>query len=185
MMRHWLIVLSMTLAILGRADSSLAAKLKPKPVRAALEKRYAELADAYFRHDLDAALRIKAKDFQAISPTGQVMDAETMAGYVRGSFATVETTFVLTNEIETIDLHGDKAAAEVHQHWVRRQKKAGAVRQMDTQAHQRETWILRDGQWLLWRVDHVKPGPWFVDGKQVDPSKPYDPNAPPYQEPKR
>ena len=54
------------------------------------------------------------------------------------------------------------------------------MREVDTRAHQRETWIRDAGGWRLWRIDQVVPGAWIVDGKRVDPSQPSDPNAPPF-----
>ena len=80
-------------------------------------------------------------------------------------------------------MNGDTAAAEIDQHWVRRQQKAGALRLVDTRAHQRETWVRRGKEWFLWRVDQVNPGPWIVDGKETDPRRPYDPNAPAFEQP--
>ena len=46
--------------------------------------------------------------------------------------AQAETTLALSFGIGTIDVHGDTAAAEIDQHWVRRQRKAGALRLVDT-----------------------------------------------------
>lgn len=158
-------------------------KFKPKPVRKALEARYASISEAYLRKDPDVVLRMRTADFHAIMPSGQAWDAATSAQYTRAGFAQVETTLVLTFGIGVIDVQGDTAAAQIDQHWVRRQRKAGALRHVDTHAHQRETWVRRDGEWLLWRVDQVEPGPWTVDGKQIDPNKPYDPNAPAHQPP--
>ncbi len=34
--------------------------------------------------------------------------------------------------------------------------------------------------WKLKHIGDIKPGVWIVDGKRVDPSKPYDPDAPAY-----
>ena len=165
--------------ISGRAKT----KYKPKPVRKALEGRYAAISEAYRRKEPDVVLAMRKADFHSIMPSGQIWDAATSAQHTRAGFAQVETTLALTFGIGTIEVYGDTAAAEIDQHWVRRQRKAGAVRHVDTHAHQRETWVRRDGDWLLWRVDQVSPGPWTVDGKQIDPSKPYDPNAPVYEAP--
>lgn len=156
-------------------------KFKPKPVRKALEIRYAAISDAYRRKDPDAVLRMRTADFHAIMPSGESWDAARSAQYSRASFAQVESTLALTFDIGIIDVQGDTAAAEIDQHWVRRQQKAGALRHIDTRANQRETWVHRNGDWLLWRVDQVVPGEWIVDGKRVDPSKPYNPNAPAFQ----
>jgi uncharacterized protein DUF4440 len=168
------------IALVVLAGSALAAKSKPKPVRAALETRYAEISEAYGKRDLDAVLRMRRKDFRVVTASGEIWDAEASAGYVRAGFAQVETTLVLTFDIGTIDVHGDTAAAEIDQHWMRRQLKANAIRHVDTHAHQRETWLRSEGQWWLWRIDQVVPGPWVIDGKRVDPRKPYDPNAAAY-----
>jgi Domain of unknown function (DUF4440) len=156
-------------------------KLKPKPIRAALEARYKAISEAYRLRDPDTVLRLRTHDFRAVMPSGQVWDAATSAEYTHQGFAQVETTLVLSFGLGTIDVLGDTAAAEIDQHWVRRQRKAGALRLVDTRAHQRETWLRRGGGWLLWRVDHVAPGPWIVDGKRIDPNRPYDPNAPPWR----
>jgi|GEM_PF-1172637 len=160
-------------------------KSKPKPVRKALEARYAAISEAYRLKDPDAVLRMRTDDFHAILPSGQVWDAAASAQYTRAGFAQAETTLAATFGIGTIEVYGDTAAAEIDQHWVRRQQKAGTLRFVDTRAHQRETWVRRDNTWLLWRVDQVNPGPWIVDGKQIDPSKPYDPNAPAYEPPRK
>jgi len=156
-------------------------KYKPKPVRKALEGRYDAISEAYRVKDPDTVLRMRAEDFHAVLPSGEIWDAAASAQYTRAGFAQAETTLVATFGIGTIDVQGDTASAEIDQHWVRRQHKAGALRLVDTRAHQRETWVHRDGAWLLWRVDQVNPGPWIVDGRQIDPSKPYDPNAPAYE----
>jgi len=160
------------------------AKSKPKPVRKALELRYDAISEAYRRKDPDTVLRMRTEDFHAILPSDQIWDAAVSAQYTRAGFAQVETTLVALFEIGTIDVQGDTAAAEIDQHWVRRQRKAGALRLVDTRAHQRETWAQRDGEWLLRSVDHVNPGAWIVDEKRIDPSKPYDPKAPAYEPPR-
>jgi ketosteroid isomerase-like protein len=158
-------------------------RTKPKPVRTALTARYAEVVDAYRRRDVEAALAVRAPDFYAVQASGETWDAARSAAYVRAGFAQVESTLALTFDLGIIDVHGDTAAAEVDQHWLRRQVKAGQPRLVDTRAHQRETWLRRGGKWWLWRVDRVRPGAWHVDGKRIDPSKPFDPNAPPYEPP--
>jgi ketosteroid isomerase-like protein len=173
--------LAATLAVTNSACGGPVSRSKPKPVRAAIEARYAAIADAYRRKDPDVVLRLRTKDFHVLMPSGQTWDAATSAQYVRAGFTQVETTLVLTFGLGTIDVSGDTAAAEVDQHWVRRQLKAGSVRLVDTRAHQRETWLRQSGGWILWRIDQIVPGEWIVDGKRIDPNQPYDPNAPSYE----
>lgn len=164
-----------TAALLLGADH---ARDKSKPVRAALNAQYATLANAWHAKDTSAVLALRHPSVFAVQASGAVWDASAMAGYTRAAFAQVETTLVMSFDLDTIDVHGDTAAAIVDQHWVRRQQKAGSSRWVDTRARQRETWVRVDGEWRMWRVDRVVPGIWVIDGKRVDPSKPYDPDAP-------
>jgi hypothetical protein len=129
---------------------------------------------------LAAVLAMRTPDFVAIQASGQAWDAEAGARYTRAAFAQVESTLTLSFDLGTIELRGDSADALVAQHWVRRQMKAGQSRLVDTSARQHETWVCRGDAWSLARVDRVRPGVWRVDGKRIDPSKPYDPLAPPF-----
>jgi hypothetical protein len=174
-----LIVLAASLLAVG--DAASFSKIKPKPVRAALERRYAEMRHAYFVRDSSVVLASRLPNFFSITPAGDTLQADAVRAYTRASFEQVQTTRVLEWRLGIIDLHGDTAAVVVDQHWVRRQLKGGAVRDVDTRARQRETWIRKDDQWLLWRIDNVRPGVWRVSGKRIDPSKPYDPSAPEYR----
>ena len=174
-------LLVFAILLLAAGDASAYPKDKSKPVRAALERRYAEMRNAYFAGDSSAIFATRLPEFFSITPNGDTLGAEAVRVYTRASFEQVRSTLALDWELGVIDVHGDTAAAEVDQHWVRRQLKAGAVREVETRAHQRETWIRRDDHWFLWRVDQVRPGVWLVDGKRVDPSRPYDPSAPEYR----
>ena len=58
--------------------------------------------------------------------------------------------------------------------------KKGQLRRIDTSACQRETWINTVEGWRLRLIDSVQPLFWSADGKRVDPSKSYDPDAPAY-----
>jgi len=172
------VLVAILLAAVAQAAHS---KSKPKPVRAALERLYSEMRDAYFARDSSVVLATRLPGTFSVTPAGDTLTAESVRAYIRASFEQVEATLALDWELGVIDVHGDTAAADVDQHWVRRQRKAGAIRHVDTRARQRETWIRRGDQWYVWRVDRVQPGEWRVDGKRVDPSRPYDPDAPEYR----
>ena len=176
-----LVLIALANSALGIGDASAYSKFKPKPVRAALERRYAGMRNSYFARDSSVVLASRLPTFFSITPQGDTLGPEAGRAYTRASFQQVQTTLVLDWKLGVIDLRGDTAAVEVDQHWVRRQLKGGAVRTVDTRARQRETWILEDDQWFLWRVDHIHPGVWRVDGKRIDPSRPYDPSAPEYR----
>ena len=150
--------------------------------RREIQKRYDSIRDAYLQDKgPDAVIALRADDYTARMPSGEVWDAEKSAAYTRAAFQQVVKTLDVSFTIEAIELRGDKAAVRILQHWKRLQNKAGAVRTVETFAKQRETWQRTEDGWKLFRVDEIVPGEWRVDGKRVDPSKPYDPGAPEYK----
>lgn len=72
------------------------------------------------------------------------------------------------------------AVAEVLQEVSRYRELAGKLRKVDTSVMQRETWAKTPEGWRLKSVDNVRDQKRFVDGKRVDPTKPYNPDDPPY-----
>lgn len=153
---------------------------KSKPVRRALEEQYAKIAEANKNKDLAAELALRTPDFSAKFPNGEIKNSEEMAGYSRVLFEQIQPPIIVSNTIEALTVRGNEAIAVVHQRFSRMQVKAGQLRKVETEARQRETWVLTPEGWRLKFVDDVHPGAWYVDGKRVDPSKRYDPDAPPY-----
>lgn len=154
---------------------------KSKPVRVALEKQYAKMVQAYFDDDPEPILALRTPDFTAQPPDGPRWTSEDARAYIMASFEQVERTIELSFDIETIEVEGDTAKADIHQQWKRMQRKAGQLRTVETEARQREWWLNTPEGWRLFFIDDVQRGVWKVDGKRVDPSKPYDPDAPPFE----
>lgn len=162
-------------------DDRVVVRDKSKPVRRALEQMYAKIADAQRNEDIEALRATRTPDFTVDLPNGQRWDLETSLNYSRAGFQQVESHISLSNTIESLDVHDDVAVAVMHQRWSRMQMKAGKVRRVDTEAIQTETWVNTPDGWKLKHIGDVKPGAWYVDGKRIDPSKPYDPDAPEYR----
>jgi ketosteroid isomerase-like protein len=154
---------------------------KSKPVRRALEEMYARIAEAQRNEDIEALRATRTSDFTVDMPNGQKWDLETSLNYSRAGFQQVESNISMSNTIESLDVHGDTAVAVMHQRWSRMQMKTGKLRRVDTEAIQTETWVNTKEGWRLKHIGDVKPGAWYVDGKRIDPSKPYDPNAPEFK----
>jgi ketosteroid isomerase-like protein len=154
---------------------------KSKPVRRALEEQYAKIAEAQRNKDIEALRATRTSDFTVDMQNGEKWDLETSLNYSRAGFKQVESNINLLNTIESLDVHGDVAVAVVHQRWSRMQMKAGKLRRVDTEAIQTETWVNTKDGWRLKHIGEIKPGAWYVDGKRIDPSKPYDPNAPEFK----
>jgi uncharacterized protein (TIGR02246 family) len=152
-------------------------------IRRELEAQYQRMVRAYQERDPEAVLALQSPDLVTELPTGDRWHRDDVAAYVRASFAQVEKTLDLSFDIQALEVRGDTATATIHQHWNRMQQKGGQLRRVETSAVQRESWVRTPEGWRLIHIADVRPGAWFVDGKRVDSSKPYDPNAPPYVPP--
>ena len=82
----------------------------------------------YFTRDTTPIVASRRADMFSISASGDTVNPDAVRAYTRASFAQVESTFVLDWKLGLIDVRGDTAAVEIDQHWVRRQRKAGAIR---------------------------------------------------------
>lgn len=147
-----------------------------------IEAAYAQLNAANEAGDLERVVGMKTADFHAIFPDGRVGDAETMKEYSRRFMQNnrLELKIRITIEKLTVSEHGTIAVADVLQMASRKRELAGKVRLLETSVRQRETWSKTAVGWKLKSVDNVHDQATRVDGKPVDPSKPYDPDAPPF-----
>lgn len=150
-------------------------------VRVAIEKQYAQQARAYYEDDPELVRAVRAPEFSAQPPNGPRSTPEEAEGYLRASFEQVKQTLHVSFDIESLTVHGDTVAVAIHQQWRRMQNKGGQLRTVETEARQREWWRYTPEGWRIFFVDNVRPGVWKVDGKRIDPSKPYDPDAPPFE----
>jgi hypothetical protein len=148
-----------------------------------LEAQYQKLAEAHNRRDLAAIVGLKTADFHSIFPDGRVGDNKQMEQYSKQFLETNEPPYDIRVTIQKLTVSENKlvAVAEVFQEARRYRELAGLRRKVDTSVKQRETWVKTADGWKLKSVDNVRDQMRFVDGKRVDPSKPYDPNAPAYE----
>jgi hypothetical protein len=151
-------------------------------VRKELEAQYQRLAEAHDRKDLKAIVGLKTADFHAVFPDGRVGDSKLMEQYSKQFLESNQPPYNIRVTIQHLTVSENKliAVAEVFQEATRYRELEGRRRRVDTSVIQRETWAKTSDGWKLKSVDNVRDQKRFVDGKRVDPSKPYDPNAPPY-----
>jgi hypothetical protein len=170
------LVLVCAVAMPGRAQDT------ETTIRAALDARYAELARAHDRKDLPAIVAIKTADFHAIFPDGNVGDARVMEEYSRRFLEANQPPYDIRVRILRLWVSSNQliAVAEVLQEASRFRELAGKLRKVETSVVQREAWSKVGGEWKLKSVDNVRDQKRFVDGKRVDPTIPYDPDAPPF-----
>ena len=151
-------------------------------VRKDLEAQYRKLAEAHDRKDLKAIVALKTSDFHAIFPDGRIGDSKLMEEYSKGFLERNQPPFNMRFTIKQLTVSYNKliAVAEILQELTRYQDLAGKRRKVDTSVMQREIWARTQDGWRLKSVDNVRDQRKAVDGKRVDPSKPYNPDDPPY-----
>jgi ketosteroid isomerase-like protein len=152
-------------------------------VRKALEIQYRNLAEAHDQKDFAAIADLKTEDFHAIFPDGRVGDVRTMQEYTRRFVEENRPPFGIRNTIRELAVSENRliAVVVVFQQASRMREMAGKLRRVETSVVQRETWAKKPGGWKLKSVDSVRDQRRYVDGKRVDPTKPYAPDAPPFE----
>lgn len=153
---------------------------KSHPVWKAIDAQYGKLAEALRKKDLDTLFALYTPDYQVKMPNGEVWNREKSLAYQRNGYAQVKETTHISNTILQIALCGDEATATVLQQWYRTQTMSGKLRRVETNAVQDEKWIKTPDGWKRGNINEIDSGANFVDGKRVDITKPYDPEAPAY-----
>ena len=141
------------------------------------------LARAIERKDFDTMVGLYAPTFRVkenpqTGPGG--WSREQSLAYQKASMERVQQTRLISNTITRLSDCGDRATATVLQQWYRTQNMAGGVHTVETAAVQDEEWINTAEGWKRGNISNVHPGAWLVDGKRVDPTKGFNPDAPPY-----
>jgi hypothetical protein len=159
----------------------LTVKDKSKPVRRELEVVFAERVQALKNKDVDTLLRQISPDYSATLPNGQTMNYEQIQNYIRSGVDQFVEIKDLTITLETIILNGNEAIVDARQHVSRKQRlRDSKVHDVISGVLQAETWIKTTEGWKLKKVSNLREQTLTVDGKPIDPSKPYNPSDPPY-----
>jgi ketosteroid isomerase-like protein len=141
-----------------------AAQISVAEARQLLEAAYAENRRAHLAKDLDAVLRQRSPDFQAILPDGRVVTAEQQAEASRNLLANVEWVD-LTLALGEVRVMGDALAVDVTQHTIRRQVREGAVRRIENWVIQTETWVRTPHGLRIRRVENIRDQCVLIDGR--------------------
>jgi hypothetical protein len=176
--RHFGVVLAVVALVagVGRVAADEAT------VRREIEAQYARLAKANEAFDLKAVLAFRTPDFHSVGPDGRVLDAETMADYSKRFMEDNKPPLRARFTLRSISISPNETVAvvTVFQEVSRQREFEGKPRTVETDVVQDETWVKTGKGWLLKSVANVRDQKRFVDGKRVDPTKPYDPDAAPF-----
>ena len=183
MKRSVVVLLSASCFVSGYARGQGACLDVPKgdPRWQQIDAQYARVERAMIAKDAKQLFAVYAPDFEARTPDGEVSSFKQSVAYSTAAFEQVKKDISISNIV--LDMQACKPAmpkVTVLQQWSRRQMSHGKLRLYQTVTVQDETRVLRDGQWKRKRVEHLRPGAWLVDLERVDPTKPYDPEAPPF-----
>jgi hypothetical protein len=150
-------------------------------VRRELEQQYSKLVEAHGRKDHEAIASLYTADFDAILPDGRIIDDQAVME--------METTPPLEARytIQNLAVSENRliAVVQVHRELKWMERLAGTPRTVTSSQKSRQTWSGTRKGWKMKSVDNIRDEKRFVDGKRVDPdpTKPFDPDAPPYEAP--
>jgi hypothetical protein len=161
-----LMVMGGRLAAPERQAAAAAVSQDTASVRKELELWYQKNTEAFRNFDVAAVMALRAPDFHTVGPDGTASDRATMETRTIGLLNGIRQWMVLEFSLDSLRVSGDTASAIVSQHLERMALRPdNAVHHVETWATQREIWIRRRGQWLLWRVDQVRNQRRLVDGR--------------------
>ena len=144
-----------------------------------LEGRYARIERATVANNAKQLFAVCAPDFEAHQFDGEVWSFKRSASYSTAGFDQVKQNISISNTILDLQTCGQETSkVTVLQQWTRRQMSLGKLRLYQTTTVQTETWVLMEGEGKRKLVDNERPGAWLIDLKRIDPTKPYDPEAP-------
>jgi hypothetical protein len=147
--------------------------------------QYGRIDRAVRQKDTSTLRSLIAPDYHAVLPSGEVWSHERTVAYQLNGLMAVDSTRHMSNSIVRLTACGDRATATVLQQWYRTQRlqNDGPRHRLETNAVQDEHWTRFADGWKRGRVDNIRGGAVFIDGKRVNVGvglPPYDPNAPPY-----
>jgi len=147
----------------------------------AIEHQYARLARAFGAMQVDSILAVRSPEFSATPPGAPRQDAAQMREVLNQFFAVNKPPIHTWLTIRSAErLGADTIRVVIFQQASRYQDLAGKRRLVEHDVTQDETWRREEGVWKLYYVGSVREKHRWVDGKPIDPSKPFDPKAPPY-----
>jgi len=146
-----------------------------------IDGQYAWIERAMVAKDAKLLFAVYAPDFEAHTLSGEVSSFKQSVAYSTAALDQVKEDISISNTL----LDGKSCGpamlkVTVLQQWSRRQASHGKLRLYQPVTVQDETWVFLDSEWKRKLVENLRPGVWLVDLKRVDPTKHYDPEAPPY-----
>lgn len=137
-------------------------------MRAEIQSRIDESMEAAEANDFSAKVHYFAPDLTLKLVDGTVLDRKQLEeGMKRDAEWTLAVSDQTTVKIECFELKGKEAVVVTDQHFVRTvpDRKDGSPHELVTNVTHRETWVYTAAGWLTRRIEELKQGPTYLDGK--------------------
>lgn len=145
--------------------STPACSSDPAIVRQELERAYQANGAGFLAGDPDAVMRLRHPHYHTVDHLGQLSTRQQMSDRTAMLISRVVKWDKLSEEILSLEVHGDTAIVVVRQQTVRTQNDAqGNPRNLDTKVTQREWWRCTPEGWRMWRVDDIRDRETRVNG---------------------
>jgi tetratricopeptide (TPR) repeat protein len=148
-------------------------------------KQYGRIDKSVLEKDTATLRSLMAPDLHAVLPSGEVWSHDRVVAYALNGLMAVHHTHHHSNSILNLTACDGQATATVLQQWYRTQRlqDSGPLYRLETNAVQDEHWTRYPDGWKRAKVENVRGGAVFIDGKRVNVGvglPPFDPEAPPY-----
>jgi ketosteroid isomerase-like protein len=137
-------------------------------VRDEIQSRIDESVEAAEAKDVAAKMHYFAPDLTLKLVDGTVLDRKQIEeGMKRDTDWTLSVSDQTTIRIECLELKGKETVLVTDQHFVRTvpDRKDGSPHELVTNVKHRETWVYTEAGWLTKRVEELKQGLTYLDGK--------------------
>jgi hypothetical protein len=152
---------------------------------ASIEANYEILSEAVSMADTTTMLALRDPALTVRLPNNRVVGYDAMAADMRSFFSQSLPPIKAKYTIQkALFLAPDSAFIVSSSKLTRYAELAGKKRKVENEMTQNDTWVLRPGGWKLRSIDFIRNQRRWVDGKEVDPTKAYDPKAPAYKPPR-
>lgn len=128
----------------------------PAPGEGQIRERLAAIRVAILARQPEGIVRWATDDWTMVDATGQTFDQAAYLVRVRGLFERLEAIEALDTRIDRVALAGDRAAVELTQTMVRRERDAaGQVARVQVRYREAQDWVRVAGEWRMRQVRFV------------------------------
>jgi hypothetical protein len=176
-MRFWTGLAAAAFVVISTSASAQTVELDPQLTP--MQAHYARLSQAYAENDPAMIVAYRTEDFYVELPGGARIPRETAQEVLVAFFQESQPPIEVVTTIQCAALTSDtEARFIVTQRTGRTAELEDEYRQVQNQVTQTDTWRLTEAGWRLASVSDIHDQRRWIDGVEVNPALPYDPNAP-------